>query len=386
MTSLEHEAKTLLARAGLAVPRGGVAFTPAQAGAIATELGGAAVVKAQVPFGGRGRAGGVVVAESPDDAEKACARLLTGFGGSAVRAVLVEERIAVERESYLAVTVDGGVGGAVLMFAPRGGVDVEETVTSDPGGFGGSSGESGILTLPLVPVDRVREHQVRSFLWGAGLGGKVLAEVARFGWGLYRLMLEFDLTLLEINPLGLTPDGRAIALDAKVVADDAAAYRRPAWTARECEPADPWELEARKLGLRYVRLDGNVGIVASGAGLGMCTMDLVRDRGLKPANFLETGGGITRQLMAGAVRLVAGQPGVRGIIANVYGGVNSLVAAAEGVVDVLGSLPGDVPVVVKALGNEQEAAWAMLRACGAHVVESVHTEAAVDCLADLMGG
>lgn len=386
MTLLEYEGKALLERAGLAVPRGGVAFTPAEARAIAARVGGPALVKVQVPFGGRGRAGGVVLVASPDEAADACARFLQGFRSSPVRAVLVEERVAVERELYLAVTVDSGAGGAFLMFAARGGVDVEETALALPGGPPGGPQQTGVLTLPLSPLDGVREHQVRSFLRSAGLRGKVLAEVARFAWGLYRLMLELDLTLFEVNPLGLTPGGDAVALDAKVVADDAAAFRRPGGTIGHDDPADRWEAEARALGLRYVRLDGNVGIVASGAGLGMCTMDLVRDRGLSPANFLETGGGITRELMARAVRLVAGQPGVRGVIVNVYGGVNSLVAAAEGVADAMPTLPEGLPVVAKALGNEQEAAWAILRACGAHVVESVRTEEAVDRLAHLLGG
>lgn len=380
MMLLEHEGKMLLAQMGLTVPRGRVAFSASEAGTVARELGGPVVVKAQVPFGGRGRAGGVVAAGTPEEAEAAAVRLFgVGLQGRAVPAVLIEERLALAHELYLAVTVDGSAGAALLLFSWHGGVDVEEAAVR--------AGEEGSLRVfPLSPFDLVREHQLRSFLRSAGLRGGVLVEVTRFAWTLYHLARSHDLTLVEVNPLGVTAEGRVVAVDAKVVADPAAAFRRPPWQVEEREPEDELERLAQKLEVTYVRLKGNVGIVASGAGLGMCTMDLIRQRGLEPANFLETGGGITQDLMRGAVRLVVQHPGVWGVIVNLYGGVNPLVAAAEGIVDALGDLPQGLPLVVKALGNEQEKAWEILRAAGVHVVESVRTEVAVDCLADLMGG
>lgn len=380
MMLLEHEGKMLLAQTGLTVPRGKVVFSASEAGAVARGLGGPVVVKAQVLFGGRGRAGGVVAVETAEEAEAAAARLFdVGLEGRAVPAVLVEERLALAEELYVAVTVDGSAGAALLLFSWHGGVDVEEVAVW--------AGEEGKLRVfPLSPLDLVREHHVRTFLRTVGLRGGLLAEVTRFAWTLYQLARSYDLTLVEVNPLGVTGEGRAVAVDAKIVADPAATFRRPPWRVEKREPEDELERLARKLGVTYVRLEGNVGIVASGAGLGMCTMDLVRQRGLDPANFLETGGGITRDLMRGALRLVVQHPSVRGVIVNLYGGVNPLVAAAEGIVDALGELPRSLPVVVKALGNEQEKAWEILSAAGVNVVQSVRTEVAVERLAELMGG
>lgn len=368
MRLLEYQGKEILRRHGVATPQGLVATTLEQAREAAVKLG-PAVVKVQIPTGGRGKAGGIKVADSPEEAAQRAAELLGAtIKGFEVETLLVEEKAALEQELYLGITIDNRHGVAVLMFCASGGMDIEEVAAKTP---------ELVHKMEIPPGRKLEEYEARNLIRKAGFTGKTLVQIATIATKLYQCFCEYDLVVAEINPLGILADGRVVAADCKMEVDDNALFRHSEFGSDGDQIRDPLEREAKDIGVTYVKLDGDIGIIASGAGLGMNTMDLIQEKGHRPANFLETGGGITRELMRRAVQLVAKHEQVRGIIVNLYGGVNPLVAAAEGVVDGVEALPERLPVVVKALGNQQEEAQAVLKAAGIPVVNSVRTEDAV---------
>jgi len=379
---LEYQAKNLFSQRGVLIPKGRMVSTPQEVAQAAAELGGPVAVKAQVPVGGRGKAGGIALAQTPEEAaSKAEGILGLRILGHVVSRVLVEEQIRPDRELYLSVTLDAGSGLPVIMFSPQGGVDVEELALSSP---------ELIHKMEVCPQRGVPEYKIRWFLRAAGNKGKTLMDLTKMARALWDAFSCCDLTLAEINPVGLSPQGGVVAMDAKAEVDDNALFRQK-WCLQSGTDAkspggpEPEELEARarEIGVTYVGMRGEIGVVASGAGLGMCTMDLIKASGLEPANFLETGGGITRRLMEDAVRLVASAPEVRGIVVNLYGGVNPLVEAAHGVVEAKRRLDQEgrfVPIVVKALGNRQEEAWRLLEEAGLPTVKTVSTEQAIERL------
>lgn len=389
MKFLEHEGKRMFSARGIRVPRGGLASTPDEAASVANQLGadggvGRFAVKAQVPFGGRGKAGLIKVVDGADVGVAASQVLGRQFHGKAVDLVLVEEAFSASKEFYLSVFADSASGVPVLLFSESGGVDVEEAAKRG----------SVIHRMDLDPMEPPREYQVRTFLRASGLKGKALAGIASTAARLAQAFYALDLLLAEINPLALLDDGTVVAMDAKVEMDDNALPRqRDALVAlglaqrAGSASEDPLEVEASEIGVTYVRLDGEIGVIASGAGLGMCTMDLIKKSGFEPANFLETGGGITRELMRRSVNLVAKHPGVKGIVVNLYGGVNPLVEAAYGVVAGVADLRQkgrDVPVVVKALGNRQDEAWKVLEDAGIPTVGTVDSASAVSAVCRLI--
>jgi len=367
----EHQGKELFAEHGIAVPRGRVATTTAQASAIAADLGTPVVVKAQVLAGGRGRAGGILTAADPAAAGAAASHLLGAeIRGLRVEQVLVEERLQIAAELYLGVTVDSAIGRPVVL-AGMGGVEVEERSVSDPAAMASARLDPSIGLPAALSCDLVAR---------ADIGQPGVAEVLGH---LYEVFAFHEALLAEINPLAVLADGRLVAADAVVEIDDSAATLQDRWPRAEEDGGGPHaEVDG---GMTFVEVDGDIGTICSGAGLGMATMDLIAEYA-RPANFLETGGGITRELMATAMRRVLRQKGLKGILINVYGGINPIHEGALGVADVMAEGVA-IPVVAKALGHRQEETWEILRSAGVTVYEGLDTEGAVaELVSRALGG
>ena len=351
----EYQAKELLARFGVAVPRGRVAYTPEEAAGAAAELGGALwAVKAQIHAGGRGKAGGVKLARSPADVRAAAAELIgatlvtpqTGPAGSEVKRVYVEEGCDVARELYLGMLVDRATGRLTLIGSTEGGVEIEEVAAAAP---------EKILTVAVDPASGVRPFHVRRLAFGLGLAeGQVEAAVALVT-GIYEAFVAFDASVVEINPLIATGEGALVALDAKMSFDDNALYRRPEIAAlRDEDEEDPMERQALRHDLNYVKLDGNIGCMVNGAGLAMATMDIIKLHGGEPANFLDVGGGASRERVAAAFGLILSDPAVEAVLVNIFGGIMRCDVIAEGVVAAARETSLNVPLVVRLAGTNVE--------------------------------
>lgn len=377
MKLLEYQGKALFSGHGIVVPWGKVAKTPEEAERVFEELRMPVVVKAQVATGGRGKAGGVKLASSSKEVKGAASAILgMKIKGNVVRSLLVEEALDLDKEMYLSFTVDSSNSNVLFMFSPEGGMDIEELAREKP---------DRLLRWHIEDVGSTKEYELRNRIRKLGLRGKELVELSSLAFRACQCFYKNDLLLLEINPLCRLKDGRFVAADAKVEVDDNALFRHEELKAVEEVIEDPFEREAREIGVTYVNVGGNVGVIASGAGLAMNTMDILFDEGLKPANFLETGGGITQELIFRSLKLLFKDDNVKGIIVNLYGGVNPMVEAAKGVVEGVKANAKGIPIVVKLLGNQQEEAWAILEAAGVPVVKSVHTEEAVLKLKEAMG-
>ena len=351
----EYQAKELLARFGVAVPRGRVAYTPEEAAGAAAELGGALwAVKAQIHAGGRGKAGGVKLARSPADVRAAAAELIgatlvtpqTGPAGSEVKRVYVEEGCDVARELYLGMLVDRATGRLTLIGSTEGGVEIEEVAAAAP---------EKILTVAVDPASGVRPFHARRLAFGLGLAeGQVEAAVALVT-GIYEAFVAFDASVVEINPLIATREGALVALDAKMSFDDNALYRRPEIAAlRDEDEEDPMERQALRHDLNYVKLDGNIGCMVNGAGLAMATMDIIKLHGGEPANFLDVGGGASRERVAAAFGLILSDPAVEAVLVNIFGGIMRCDVIAEGVVAAARETSLNVPLVVRLAGTNVE--------------------------------
>ena len=374
----EDYAKALIARYGLGIPSGGVAETPEEAARISEQMGGTGVVKALIPTGGRGKAGGVrgcISVEAVRDA--AGAMLGHELLGYTVERVLVEEPVSIRQEMYAGVVTNSATGKIDLIFSFSGGVDIETTARED---------SSEVLHMEIEPGDVLPVHRVLGWLRRGNAGDADRGELAFVLATLCRAAADLDAILLEINPLTLSEDGALIALDCKLEIDDNALVRHPDLLELYRSMLSPQELRARDLGVSYVPLDGNIGVITSGAGLGMATLDLLQGAGLSPANFLDTGGGISEPLVQGALELILEPQEVKGAIINLYGGINRMLEAAKGIVAALKNIEGKRPVVVKILGNQQEEAWDMLeREPDVYVIRVVQTEEAVSRLKELVG-
>jgi len=373
----EDYAKQLLARYGLATPSGGAARTPDEAVTVAETLGRAGVVKALIPSGGRGKAGGVKVCSSVDQVREAAHSLLGhDLLGCLVERVLVEQVMPVAQELYTCVVANSDTGAIDLVLSLAGGVEIETTSQTD---------QEAVQRLVVEPGDVLPLHRVRRWLRQVGVEDGYAAELAHALVALYRAAADLDAMLLEINPLALVDSGSLVALDCKLEVDDNSLARQPELSQLYQAGLSPRELRARELGVSFVPLDGDIGVITSGAGLGMATLDLLKRAGLSAANFLDTGGGISEKLVEGALELVMEPPEVKGAIINLYGGINRMLEAARGIVAALQHIEGDRPVVVKILGNQQEEAWAMLEPePNVHVVDVIQTETAVARLAALV--
>jgi succinyl-CoA synthetase beta subunit len=376
----EYEAKGLLKGYGLYIPPGEVAANPEEAREIAARLGGRVVVKALIPSGGRGKAGGVKLCETAQEVYDAAALLLgKPLLSHTVERVLIEAAQKILFEIYAGVIVDMSTGWIDLVVSLSGGMDIEQVAKNNPGAIWRLETEPG---EPL-PVYRVREWLTGLINFPAGLNIDALAQVLT---ALYRAAADLDSILLEINPLAVLSDGRLAILDCKLEVDDNGLNRHPEMMALYLAGLSAREKQARSLGVSYVPLDGDIAVIASGAGLGMATLDMLKRCNLQPANFLDTGGGISADQVKGALELVMNQPYVRGAIINLYGGINRMPEAAKGILAAKENLPGCRPIVVKILGNQQEEAWAMLASePDVHTIRVVQTEAAVEKLARLLG-
>ncbi len=342
MDLYEHQGKDLFARHGIHVPRGIVCEDPDAARTATEMLGGTSVVKAQVQIGGRGKGGGVVLADSPDEARAAAARMLAeGFKGMRVTRVLVEERLSIAKELYAAILLDRATGTDLAMVAAEGGIDVEELARTRP---------EALRRLHVDPEIGLLPYHLRGLT--GGLPPEARDLVANVLAGLYDVLTSEDATLVEVNPLVLLTDGRVLALDAKVTIDDNALWRQ-----REIEmlkssfPISPVEFRAREAGLQYVKLDGEVGIIGNGAGLVMSTLDVVEQAGARAANFLDVGGGASAELMATSLEVVLSDPSVRSVLVNIFGGITRCDVVAEGILEALKRVTPNVPIVVRLDGT-----------------------------------
>ena len=360
----EHQAKALLREFAVPVPRGDVATTPAQARAVAARLGGRVVVKAQVHAGGRGKAGGIKLADDPDGAQRAAQQILgmklktpqTPPDGILVRSVLVEAASAVERELYLSMTLDRARATHVVMASEAGGMDIEEVAARTP---------ERIVREWAHPALGIQDFQARRLAYGLGLAGEQFKQAVGLIRRLFALYLARDCSLAEINPLVVTKDGRVLALDAKLNFDDNALMRHPEIAAlRDVNEEDPLDVEASRYGLNYIKLDGNVGCMVNGAGLAMATMDIVKLAGGEPANFLDVGGGASPEQIENAFRILSSDPSVKAVFINVFGGILRCDRLAAGVIAAVQTLGLRLPVVVRMEGTNVELGKQMLAESG----------------------
>ncbi len=345
MDLYEHQGKDIFRAHGIATPEGRVATTPEEARAAAEEFGGRAVVKVQVQIGGRGKGGGIVLAKSPQEAEEAARRMLSeGFKGMVVNQVLVEQLVDIASEFYAAITLDRGAKQYMAMVSSEGGIDIEEVARTKP---------EALRRSHIDPLLGLRSYQ-QTYLVGS------LPDAARKGAAgvlakLWEVVQAADATLVEVNPLVQLGDGSVAALDAKVTVDDNALFRQPEVAAlRGSFPVDPTEKKAKDLGLQYVKLKGEVGIIGNGAGLVMSTLDVVSQAGGRAANFLDVGGGAGADLMATSLEVVLSDPDVRAVLVNIFGGITRCDLVARGILEALERVEAHVPIVVRLDGTNAE--------------------------------
>jgi succinyl-CoA synthetase beta subunit len=345
MDLLEHQGKEIFERHGIDLIDRSVAESPQEARAAAERLGGSGVVKAQVQIGGRGKGGGIVLARSPEEAEEAARRILSdGFKGMAVTQVLVEALVDIEREFYLAITLDRSVRRYVAMTSSEGGVDIEEIAREHP---------EAIRKVALDPLLGLKPYHARRLVGGFPQAARRGAD-ALLG-KLWEVLIERDATLVEVNPLALLADGRVVPLDAKVTIDDNALFRQDDMADfQKAFHLEPTEARAKEHGLQYVKLEGDVGIIGNGAGLVMSTLDVVAQAGGRAANFLDVGGGAGADLMATSLEVILSDPEVRSVLVNIFGGITRGDLVAQGILEALERVEARVPIVVRLDGTNAE--------------------------------
>jgi succinyl-CoA synthetase beta subunit len=351
----EYQAKEILRKFGVAVPRGYLAVTPLEAEGAARQLGGGiCAVKAQIHAGGRGKGGGVKLARSPDEARAHAEAMLgmmlktpqTGPDGQEVRKVYVEEGCRIARELYLGMTLDREVGRLAVMASTEGGVDIEEVAKKSP---------EKILREWISPLTGLMPFQARRLAFGLGLTGESVNAFVKFAAGLANAYVATDASLAEINPLVITVEGQVLALDAKMNFDDNALYRHPDIAAmRDPDEEDPKETQAKEYDLAYIALDGDIGCMVNGAGLAMATMDVIKLSGGRPANFLDVGGGADEAKVTAAFKIILSDPKVRAVLVNIFGGIMKCDVIANGVVAAAKQVGLSIPLVVRLEGTNVE--------------------------------
>ena len=364
----EYQAKDILKKFGVAVPNGRVAFTPQEARQIAQELGDKVVLKAQIHAGGRGKGGGIKVANDPQEAERLAKRIIgmnlvthqTGPEGKRVKMVLVEEAVDVERELYAGIVLDRSRSQLVFMASTEGGVEIEEVAARSP---------EKILKEYIDPGLGFQPFQARKLAFGLGLQGGLVKDGVKFFSGLYRVYESYDCSLVEINPLVVTEDGRLLALDAKINFDDSALFRHPdVLQLRDLDEEEPLEVEASKYNLNYIKLDGNVGCMVNGAGLAMATMDIIKLAGAAPANFLDVGGGASAETVENGFRILLSDKDVKAVLINIFGGIVRCDRVARGVIEAASKIEINVPVVIRLEGTNAEEAARLLEGSGLNFI------------------
>ena len=364
----EYQAKEIFAKYGVPVPQGGVATTPAEARQIASQLGGAVVIKAQVYAGGRAKAGGIKTASSPEEAERLASQIIgrrlvthqTSPEGVPVEKVLVEEAIAIEREVYLGIVIDSATGLPVIMASEAGGVDIEEVAAKTP---------EKILKAYIDPVIGFQPFSGRRLAFGMNLEPEQIRPVTQLIANLYRAFEERDCSLAEVNPLVVASDGRLLALDAKLNLDDNALFRHRDYAdLRDPGQEDELELEASKHNIAYIKLDGDVGCMVNGAGLAMATMDIIKLMGAEPANFLDVGGGASDEMVTKAFIILLSDPKVKAALINIFGGILRCDIVARGVIEAAKQIEIKVPVVVRMRGTNVEQGMQLLAESGLPII------------------
>jgi len=365
----EYQAREILAKHGVPVPQGNVARTGAEARTLAEGMGGKVVVKAQIHAGGRGKGGGVKLANTADEAERAAGQIIgmdlitpqTGPQGQKVKSVLVAEQIAIEKEFYLSVIVDSAIGWPVIIASQAGGMDIEEVAAKTP---------EKIIRVPLDPATGYQPHHGRLVAEALGLSGDQSKQALAVVAGTVKAFFASDASLVEVNPLVVTTDGRVLALDAKLTLDDNALFRHADLAAlRDKDEEDPLEVEAGDLGIsNFVKLEGNIGCVVNGAGLAMSTMDVIKYAGGEPANFLDIGTVNDPQRVVSSFKVILADPAVKAILINIFGGMARTDVIAQGVVEAMRTLEMKHPVVVRLAGTNLEEGLRILRESGLPII------------------
>jgi len=360
----EYQGKEILNQFGVTVPRGRVAFSGKEAKEIAREIGGPVVIKAQIHAGGRGKAGGIKTASTPEEAEQIADKMLgmtlvthqTGPEGKVVRKVLVEESMKIIKELYLGIVIDRSCGRPVIMASEAGGMEIEEVAAQSP---------EKILKEFIDPALGIQPFQARKLAFGLNLDKGLISLATKFITNLYRVFIEKDCSLAEINPLVVTEDGRLLALDAKLNFDDNALYRHPEIVElRDLHEEEPLEIEASKYRLNYIKLDGSVGCLVNGAGLAMATMDIIKLAGSEPANFLDVGGGANAETVENAFRILLSDKHVKAVLINIFGGILRCDVLAQGIVEAAKKVAVNVPMVIRMEGTNVDKGKEILNQSG----------------------
>jgi succinyl-CoA synthetase beta subunit len=364
----EFQAKALLKKYGVAVPNGREVVSPDDAAAAARELGGSCVVKAQIHAGGRGKAGGVKVCRTPEEAKAFAGSLLgrrlvthqTGPQGREVKRLLAEQVSEIDRELYLGMVIDRAIGRPTMMASSEGGVEIEEVAARSP---------ERILKAEIDPAVGLQPFQARNLAFGLGIPKQNINKAVAFMTALYKAFMESDASMAEINPLVLTKQGDLLALDAKMGFDDNALYRHAEIRElRDLNEEDEREIEASKYDLNYIALDGNIGCMVNGAGLAMATMDIIKHFGGEPANFLDVGGGATTDKVREAFKIIMSDPKVKAVLVNIFGGIMKCDVIANGVVEAARQIQLEAPLVVRLEGTNVDLGRKILSESGLDII------------------
>jgi succinyl-CoA synthetase beta subunit len=360
----EYQAKEILAKYQVKIPRGQLAMTKEEARKIAAQLGGTVVVKAQIHAGGRGKGGGVKLAKNASEAEEIAGKMLgmklvthqTGPEGKIVQRLLIEEALHIKKELYLGIVIDRAVGQPVFMASAAGGMEIEEVAAKTP---------ELILKEWIDPAIGFQPYQARKLAFGLGLAPELVNKAVQFMMALFQAFVATDASLAEINPFLLTEEGEFYALDAKINFDDNALFRHKEFVAlRDLNEEDPLEVDASKYNLNYIKLDGNVGCMVNGAGLAMATMDIIKYAGGMPANFLDVGGGASAEQVRNAFRILMSDKNVKAVLINIFGGILRCDTLATGVVAAAKDLSLTIPIVVRMEGTNVERGRQILKESG----------------------
>ena len=381
----EYQAKELFKKYAVPVPEGGIAFTAEEAVAVAKKLGGyPVVVKAQIHAGGRGKGGGVKLAQSADDVKSIAGEIIgmnlvthqTGADGQLVKKVLVEQGLNIAKELYLSIIPDRSSAQIILMASEAGGMDIEAVAAETP---------DRIIKVPVNPQQGLQPYHCRAVAFGLNLSPAVMKPFVVMLKNLYRLFIDADCSLLEINPLVITAEETVMALDAKVNFDDNALFRHPdVKEYRDLDEEDPLEVEASKFNLNYINLEGNVGNMVNGAGLAMATMDIIKQAGAEPANFLDVGGGASAEMVENGFRIILSDANVKGILINIFGGILRCDVLANGVVEAAKKTGIQVPVVVRMEGTNVEAGRKILAESGLNLITANDLKDAAQKIAEVV--
>ena len=353
MNLQEYQAKRIFAKYGVPIPRGEVATTATAARDVARRLNTRVVIKSQVLVGGRGKAGGIKLADTPDDAELIADKILgMEIKGLKVRKVLVDEAAAIDTELYLGMVIDRALRRVVMMGSSEGGVDIEEVAATTP---------EKIIKVAIDPFLGLKDYQARELALGMGVSRELTNDFIKIARALYAAFIQSDASLAEINPLVITKDGKLLGVDGKMSIDDNALFRHlDLDEMRDVDEEDPYEAEARRFGLSYVKLDGEIGCMVNGAGLAMATMDIIQHYGGSPANFLDVGGGAQADKVAAALRIILSDKNVKAVLFNIFGGITRCDEVARGILVALEEVPTNVPMVARLVGTNEAEGRAIL--------------------------